>query len=81
MSSTEAYLVEQAPNEKKRTTPEKFGLDAMFAPDSVAVIGATDRPGTVVGSQQRQLVLSGLDLAVQVVRPIVALPQPGRHLG
>ena len=39
--------MEQAPNEKKRTTPEKYGLDAMFAPDSVAVIGATDRPGTV----------------------------------
>ena len=47
MSSTEADLVEQAPNEKKRTTPEKYGLDAMFAPSSVAVIGATDRPGTV----------------------------------
>src|SRR5271170_7292730 len=31
----------------KRTTPEKYGLDAMFAPDTVAVIGATDRPGTV----------------------------------
>jgi acetyltransferase len=47
VSSTEADLVEQAPNEKKRTTPEKYGLDAMFAPSSVAVIGATDRPGTV----------------------------------
>ena len=47
MSSTEADLVEQAPNEKKRTTPEKYGLDAMFAPSSVAVIGATGRPGTV----------------------------------
>ncbi len=47
MSSTEADLVEQAPNEKERTTPEKYGLDAMFAPSSVAVIGATDRPGTV----------------------------------
>ena len=47
MSSTEADLVEQAPNEKKRTTPEKYGLDAMFAPSSVAVIGATSRPGTV----------------------------------
>jgi acetyltransferase len=47
VSSTEADLVEQAPNEKERTTPEKYGLDAMFAPSSVAVIGATDRPGTV----------------------------------
>jgi acetyltransferase len=47
VSSTDADLVEQAPNAKKRTTPEKYGLDAMFAPSSVAVIGATDRPGTV----------------------------------
>ncbi len=47
MSSTEADLVQQAPNEKKRTTPEKFGLDAMFSPSSVAVIGATSRPSTV----------------------------------
>ena len=39
--------MEQAPNEKKPTTPEKYGLDAMFTPSSVAVIGATDRPGTV----------------------------------
>src|ERR1700674_4166381 len=28
-------------------TPAKYGLDAMFTPGSVAVIGATDRPGTV----------------------------------
>ena len=47
MSSTEADLVEQAPNEKKRTTPEKYGLNAMFSPSSVAVIGATSRPSTV----------------------------------
>jgi acetyltransferase len=47
VGSTEADLVQQAPNEKKRTTPEKFGLDAMFSPSSVAVIGATSRPSTV----------------------------------
>jgi len=47
VSSTEADLVEQAPNEKKRTTPEKYGLNAMFSPSSVAVIGATSRPSTV----------------------------------
>src|SRR5271169_3922415 len=46
-SSTEAGLVEQAPDEKERTAPERYGLDAMFAPSSVAVIGATSRPGTV----------------------------------
>jgi acetyltransferase len=47
VSSTEADLVERAPDKKKRTTPEQYGLDAMFTPGSVAVIGATDRPGTV----------------------------------
>jgi acetyltransferase len=30
-----------------RKAPEKQGLDALFTPASVAVIGATDRPGTV----------------------------------
>jgi len=30
-----------------RPTSPKQGLDALFAPESVAVIGATDRPGTV----------------------------------
>jgi len=47
MSSTEARLVEQGPDAKKRTIREKYGLDAMFTPNSVAVIGATDRPNTV----------------------------------
>jgi len=39
--------VNQTPNEKKPATPSRLSLDAMFAPNSVAVIGATDRPGTV----------------------------------
>jgi acetyltransferase len=55
ISSTEADLTGRAPNtvEKqtnavgKRTLPESYGLDTMFAPTSVAVIGATSRPGTV----------------------------------
>jgi acetyltransferase len=47
VSSTDADLVAQAANEDSRTTSEKYGLNAMFAPRSVAVIGATDRPGTV----------------------------------
>ena len=45
MSSPETDLVEK--DEKKQVAPVKFGLDAMFAPSSVAVIGATDHPGTV----------------------------------
>ena len=34
-------------NAAKQTALAKHGLDAMFAPGSVAVIGATSRPGTV----------------------------------
>src|SRR5271167_4985561 len=47
MSSTEADLVGRSPNEAEQSTPPRYGLDAMFAPESVAVIGATSRPGTV----------------------------------
>ncbi|MGA9979054.1 MAG: CoA-binding protein, partial [Candidatus Sulfotelmatobacter sp.] len=47
MSSTETDPVKITPNERKRTTAAKYGLDAMFAPSSVAVIGATDRLGAV----------------------------------
>jgi acetyltransferase len=68
VSSTEADLVEQAPNEKKRTTPEKYGLDAMFAPSSVAVIGATDRPGTV-GRTVLENLLHGFQGTVYAVNP------------
>jgi acetyltransferase len=47
MSSTEADLLGRSPNEEEQSAPQKYGLDAMFAPGSVAVIGATSRPGTV----------------------------------
>lgn len=47
MSSTEASHAGQSPIAKQQTIPDKLGLDAMFTPDSVAVIGATDRAGTV----------------------------------
>ncbi len=68
MSSTEADLVEQAPNEEKRTTPEKYGLDAMFTPGSVAIIGATDRPRTV-GRTVLENLLHGFQGAVYAVNP------------
>jgi acetyltransferase len=45
--NAERNLIEQSSNAKKHSILEKHGLDAMFAPSSVAVIGATDRPGTV----------------------------------
>jgi acetyltransferase len=47
VSSTEASHAGQSPIAKQQTIPDKLGLDAMFTPDSVAVIGATDRAGTV----------------------------------
>ena len=34
-------------NEEQQKTPQKYSLDAMFSPASVAVIGATSRAGTV----------------------------------
>ena len=50
MSSTEAGLAGRAPdntNGEEKQPLQTYGLDAMFSPASVAVIGATDRPGTV----------------------------------
>jgi acetyltransferase len=37
----------QTNQEENQQTPQKHGLDALFAPSSVALIGATSRPGTV----------------------------------
>jgi acetyltransferase len=45
MSSTDAGLAR--PQAEAIQTPPSYGLEAMFAPASVAVIGATDRSGTV----------------------------------
>ena len=47
MGSTETGLVGQPPNQEPQAALPKYGLDAMFTPGSVAVIGATDRPGAV----------------------------------
>jgi acetyltransferase len=47
VSSSEMSRAEQSPDAKKQTLREKYGLDAMFAPSSVAIIGATGRPSTV----------------------------------
>ncbi|MFY9906749.1 MAG: bifunctional acetate--CoA ligase family protein/GNAT family N-acetyltransferase [Terriglobales bacterium] len=49
MSPTEADLAGQAPQkeEEDRSQPHRSSLEAMFAPASVAVIGATSNPGTV----------------------------------
>jgi acetyltransferase len=47
VSSTEANLVQHAASAVEASLPTKYSLDAMFTPHSVALIGATDRPGAV----------------------------------
>ena len=47
MTSKETVLIGRLPHNQEKQTSEKYGLDAMFAPSSVAVIGASSRPGAV----------------------------------
>ncbi len=47
MSSTEVGLAGQPLKQENQPPPRSYGLDAIFAPASVAVIGATGRPGAV----------------------------------
>ncbi|MGA9416698.1 MAG: CoA-binding protein, partial [Terriglobales bacterium] len=47
MSSTEVGLAGQPLKQETQPPPRSYGLDAIFAPASVAVIGATSRPGAV----------------------------------
>ena len=47
MSPIETDLAKQPTGAERLPSPEKYSLDAMFAPESVAIIGATDRPATV----------------------------------
>jgi acetyltransferase len=44
---TEAGVVGQPLHEEKQAPPKDYGLDPIFSPASVAVIGATNRPGSV----------------------------------
>jgi acetyltransferase len=47
MSTAETKLAQQEIRPQPSALPAKYSLDAMFAPRSVAMIGATERPGTV----------------------------------
>ncbi len=47
MTSTEAGVLRQSPDDVKPAPAPNYGLDPMFTPASVAVIGASERPGTV----------------------------------
>jgi acetyltransferase len=62
VSSTEADLAKRdldpAKQRNPQTSPQKYGLDAVFTPGSVAVIGATSRPNTV-GRTVLQNLLNG----------------------
>ena len=49
--------------------PARAGLEALFLPRSVAVIGATDRPGTVGRSVVSNLLESKFPLKVYAVNP------------
>jgi acetyltransferase len=69
MGSTEAGLVEQPPNKEKQTLPAKYGLDALFAPSSVAVVGATSRPGTVGRTVLENLLHGSFQGKVYAVNP------------
>ena len=47
MGSIEADMVGRPPHSEIHTAIQRRGLEAMLAPRSIAVIGATSRPGTV----------------------------------
>ena len=49
--------------------PVRAGLDPLFLPRSAAVIGATDRPGTVGRSVLANLLQSKFPLKVHAVNP------------
>jgi len=69
VSSIEAGLGQQTPNLKKPAASAKFGLDAMFIPNSVAVIGATARLGTVGRTVLENLLHARFQGTVYAVNP------------
>jgi acetyltransferase len=69
VSSIEADLGQPIPNLQKPAGPAKFGLDAMFTPGSVAVIGATARPGSVGQTVLENLLHSRFQGKVYAVNP------------
>ncbi len=69
MNSTEADFVPEPPTATKQTAPESYGLDAIFAPSSVAVIGATGRSGTVGRTVLENLLHGRFQGTVYAVNP------------
>ncbi len=67
MSSIKAGVAGQSPTEKQQTAPESYGLDPMFTPASVALIGATSRPGSVGETVVKNLLYGAFKGTVYVV--------------
>jgi len=61
--------VAELPTERSDDAPSRPGLDAFFLPKSVAVIGATDRPGTVGWTVLHNLVESAFRSKTYPVNP------------
>ena len=55
--------------EKSAKAEARSGLSALFVPESVAIIGATDRPGTVGGTVLSNLIESRFRSKVYAVNP------------
>ncbi|MGB8008952.1 MAG: bifunctional acetate--CoA ligase family protein/GNAT family N-acetyltransferase [Terriglobales bacterium] len=84
MSLTEAGVAGQPPNTARQASPAGYGLDAMFAPSSVAVIGATSRSGTVGRSVLENLLhgrFKGKVYAVNANHPEVLGLKTYAHIG
>jgi hypothetical protein len=77
--STEMGPVKQATNAEKQTVPKRYGLDAMFAPGSVAVIGATGRSGTVGRTILENLLHGGFQGKVYAVNAKLPEVLGSRH--
>lgn len=60
---------EQAIKHMQERTSKKQGLDALFSPETVAVIGATDRPGTVGRTVLQNLLVPAFHGRVYPVNP------------
>ena len=69
MISTELSSFEQAANTMKQKRSEKQGLDALFHPETVAVIGATDRADTVGRTVLQNLLAPAFHGRVYPVNP------------
>jgi len=71
VSRTQGSLPEQTQTavEKSANAGARSGLDALFVPDSVAVIGATERPGTVGRTVLSNLMESRFRSKVYAVNP------------